>query len=619
MKNYFKNNRILILIFILAIFLRLNYDIFINGYNHDEMAIASVAIQSFPFGILKTAANIDFHAPLYQLIIHFFMGFNHEWVYIRLFNLVISLLNIYVLYRIGTLIKDKSLGYILALILTVNHLEISTVSFVKFYCMGYFLVSCSLYYFTKILKVDEGYNRLGLVNILLILVSTHGFIYVFLEYLVLFIFKKDSKKILKSASIAFIGFILYAPMLTKQIILNHDTIFSPHSHHPQFSFLSFYNVLNDHLGPLLNFCCNLVTVESTFAFMNFIISVKKNAPDFEFLYQYLFFSFFIVAISVGFYFASFKNKLARGLIVLNLLYLFVYFIITKLEFTGAIPIYLFCFALNFLVTIGIGVSELKNKKIAYILFAYIIFANLMITNCYPPAKRELYGAKVHYCYEVFYKNHPEYTDTPHIVTYSGRFLKEYYKDKNILDFDSEKMSGVHKRGFLPLIFGEDVLKGINKKNARDRLAPLILSHYRSPEFEKYFKKEIVDKTDEYIIFSFFNDKDVPFIEDEKDYKKTLMLKYRYHLAKATVDEAIEKTKVEILNTYRLSDIIKSYSNDYLIDLLDKYFERVKFEQYTRTSNDDYKKVYDDTSNKYSTKWLAKNANKSWIFVIYKKR
>ena len=103
MKNYK-----LFLILTLAVFLRLNYDVFINGYNFDELAIMSSAVQSFPFDILKTCAKNDYHAPLYQLIVHFFTYFNPEWLYIRLFNIVLSVLNVYIFYKLGKLIKDRN-------------------------------------------------------------------------------------------------------------------------------------------------------------------------------------------------------------------------------------------------------------------------------------------------------------------------------------------------------------------------------------------------------------------------------------------------------------------------------------------------------------------------------
>ena len=135
--SFIKKNIYLILIFILAIFLRLNYDLLIKGYNFDEIAIMSVAKQAFPFEIIKTMATIDYHAPLYYFVAHPFTYLENEWHYLRFLNLIFSILNIYVFYKIGTLLKNKNLGYLLALFLTASHIQITTVSLIKFYCMSY--------------------------------------------------------------------------------------------------------------------------------------------------------------------------------------------------------------------------------------------------------------------------------------------------------------------------------------------------------------------------------------------------------------------------------------------------------------------------------------------------
>ena len=146
----------------------------------------AVARQNFPFEIYKTIGNIDYHAPLYYFIAHPFTYLENESIYLRLLNLIISLVNIFVFYKIGTLIKNKKTGIILALILTVNHLAISTVSFVKFYCLCFLLVSFSVYYLVKILKKEKGYLKFAIANFFLILSNTLGFIFVSLEYIFLF-------------------------------------------------------------------------------------------------------------------------------------------------------------------------------------------------------------------------------------------------------------------------------------------------------------------------------------------------------------------------------------------------------------------------------------------------
>ena len=73
--DFLKKNVFLILILLLGFILRFNQDIFMPGFNYDEFAMASIARASFPFGILKNCANLDYHAPLYYLIIHFLCMF----------------------------------------------------------------------------------------------------------------------------------------------------------------------------------------------------------------------------------------------------------------------------------------------------------------------------------------------------------------------------------------------------------------------------------------------------------------------------------------------------------------------------------------------------------------
>ena len=301
-----------IAIIVLAVFLRLNYDTFISGYNYDEIAMMSTAVQSFPFGILKTAAVNDYHAPLYQLIIHFLTYLTPQWVFIRLFNVILSVLNVFVFYKIGCLLKNKNAGYLTALILCVNHLAISTASFVKFYALAFLLLSFSVYYFIKIIKYNKGHKKLGIINALLILTSTYGFIFVFLEYFYLF-FKKRDRALYRSIIISLTGFILYLPILLAQIKLNFTNIFSPHSYYVEFAPVSLYNALNDYFAPLLNYCCNLATVVSFSIFLHFIDSINNKTPQFHYLIEFIIFSVVPVTLAILFILKGIKKNIARDI------------------------------------------------------------------------------------------------------------------------------------------------------------------------------------------------------------------------------------------------------------------------------------------------------------------
>lgn len=608
----------LYLILFLAIFLRLNYDTFIPGYNYDEIAMMSTAVQSFPLGILKTAATNDYHAPLYPLIAHFFTYFENEWVYLRLFNIILSLINIYVFYKVGCLIKDKNTGYILALILTVNHLEISTVSFIKFYCLAFLLVSLSTYYFIKIIKAEKGYRRLGFFNLLLILTSTYGFIFVGIEYLYL-LFKSRNKKLYISILISLAGFLLYLPILVNQILLNFTNVFSPHSYYIEFAPVSLYNAINDYTAPLLNYCCNLATVVSLSVLLHFLESVRNHQIEFHYLIIFVLFSILPVVIAILFFIKGiYNNKHIKEINIVSFLFLFTFIIMTKLQLTGFVPIYIYPFAIILLISMGAGVNTFKNKKLAIALFVIYIFINLFISNCYPPDKREYLAPKLYNCVEKFYKDNP---DIKLLTTSGGRFVAKYYKNKTIFDFDSEKIKGSFGKKYISLVFGDNVAKKINKKNAYDIIVPLMIKKYRSTLFEDYFVKNVYDKLNhgEKIAFCFSAEEDNTFIDKYEEYMDWIQSKpYRYRLGKATIKEAMSD-EINYIDTALLSQAIESYSYEYLINLLDKYFKRIKFEQYTRLPNDTWIKVYEDNSNTYSTLYLAQNANKSWIFVTYQKQ
>lgn len=612
--GFIRKNLIFILIFLLAFFLRFNYDLFINGYNFDELAMVSIAKQSFPFGILKACSDLDYHAPFYYFIIHPFTNLSQEWVYIRLLNLIFSLVNVFIFYKIGTLIKDKKTGLILALILSVNHLEISTVSFVKFYCFCFMLFSANIYYLVKIFKKNEGYNKFALINICFILSSTLGFLTILTQYLILFIVKKN-KKTIYSFFISLIGFILYLPIFFKQFLIAQQTIISPHSSYSGLSFLAFYNLLNDYLTPLVNYCCNLITIESCVYLANFIKSIKNFTFDYLSFFVFLFLSLIPILISIYLVIIAIKNSsLIKKLNTINLIYLIVFVSLVIFEKTGLIPIYLYPFGIVILISLGAGFSYIKNKKIMLICLIYLFLAQIIIPNTYPSIKRGAEKAKIYYVFEEYFKNKDE--NTHYIVTNGGRFLKKYYNSKKIIDFDSEKMKGSFKKEFISYLFGEKIANTANKNNFAILIKNIIFNDIKNPSFEEYFNKTVLNNINkgEKIILCFYAD-EYPFLLNKDEIKNAYNKNYYPHLSKATIKNAISEEI--IFDSGYLSEIIMSYSNKYLIELLDKNFEKINVEQYQKTQNDKYIKTFEGNTKENSL-YLAQNSINGWIFITYQK-
>ena len=148
--DFLKKNYILMIIVALTIFLRVNIDTFALGCNFDEFAIMSLANVDF-FDMLKAISKEDYHAPFYYLIAHSFSPFASKFIILRLLNVLISVFNVILFYKIGKLLLDKKTGYFFALFFALNHMQISVVNFAKYYALAIFLVSLSVYYFLKIL------------------------------------------------------------------------------------------------------------------------------------------------------------------------------------------------------------------------------------------------------------------------------------------------------------------------------------------------------------------------------------------------------------------------------------------------------------------------------------
>ncbi|MBQ8634714.1 glycosyltransferase family 39 protein [bacterium] len=612
--EYLKKNCILILIFLLAIFLRLNYDIFISGYNFDEIAMVSIAKQKFPFEILNAISKLDYHAPLYYLIIHPFTYLQNEWLYLRLLNLIFSLVNIFVFYKIGKLLNGKKLGYVLALILSVNHLAISTASFIKFYCLYFLLYSTSIYYLIKVIKQNKNHTKFAIMNTLCILSSTFGIVFISIEYLILHL--KQKIKPTNAIFIPSIGFLLYLPILIKQIQLNKETIISPHSSYSEFSTLAFYNFFNDYFTPLINYCCNLITIESCTYLANIFKSLQENKIDILALFVFIFLSLIPVILSI---FCVLKgiinNKIIKKINIISLVYFVFFIILVILEKTGFIPIYLYPCGLILLITLGVGIVSFKNKKISTAILIYLIFCQLIITNCYPPTKRGIEKAKIYYGIEKYLKNKDK--NTYLIATVGGRFIKKYYKNERIIDFDSEKMKGSFNRDFINIIFDGKITPKTNKKSLKDLIKDDILEEKKSVAFENYFNKSIknqLNKNDK-IVLSFYAD-EYPFIFTQREIENTYSKKYYPHLSKARIkDLASEEI---IFDSGYLSEIILTYSFNQLIEQLEKNFKRIKIEQYQKTPNDDYIKAFESYDFDKSTKWIAQNTIKGWVFITYQK-
>ncbi len=619
--HFLKRNILLIIIFVLSFYLRFNIEIFLPGYCFDEIAMISIAKQSFPFEILKQAALLDYHAPLYYLVAHFFTKFHNEWLYLRFFNLFLSLANVYVFYRIGKEIKNKNLGLFTALFFAVNHLAISTVSFVKFYCMCFLLSSISILFFIKSIKKEKYLKILGITNAFYCFSATLGFIFVILQYITLyFIYKQNKENLLKSFFVAMLGFLIYLPILFYQSNVAFHNLLSPHSAYSGAYFTEIFGIFNDFITPFLNYCCNYNTLEANDIIYIVINSFIKKKIDFLMLILSLVCSIIPVLTATYLnYKAIINNKYCKYISLVGYSFLLSLILLIKFQVLGLVTIYFYPFGLIFIVLSACGLTYLKNKKVSVIVAIYLIGMQILISNVFPIKERESDKDKIYYCIEKYFKDNKEKKDTLYLMTVGGRFLEKYYKDKNIISFDYEQMGGSHDKKYLKLIFGEKTVEKLTKYNAPQVLKPIIENNEKNPAFEKYVKENVINKLSkgQTLVLS-FNCDGSPYIDTDKNIKKILNSKDYTPTLLNPMKELGSDIEYEHTNSSDIFYAIDSFSNKYLFEILDKNLKRVKIEQYILTPEFDYKKNFSSNFMPQDTIWISQNADKGWVFITYVK-
>ncbi len=608
--NFLEKNWILILIIILGAFLRINIDTFISGYNYDEFAIISLANLT-PLEAVKALAKEDFHAPLYYFICHIFLKLDEPYIYLRLLNVIFSLVNIFVFYKIGKKLLNKQLGLFLALILSVNHLQISITNFIKFYCLSFLLVSIAILFFIDCLKNEKNRKWFILTNFLICLSFTYGFIFVFLEYLILYFSKKEIK-ILKDFFISLIGFLIYLPVLFIQTKTALTSIISPHGDYPAVCFSSFYVLLNDYFSPLLNYSCNNDSVESLVLLYSFL----DNSSDIISLLGFIFLSLFPVLIGIYGVLKAIKRQKNKQLFCLAVCFFTVLTIFVTLEINGFIPIYFFPSGLILIILNVTGLFEIKNK-IKYFLIGYLIVAQLMITNVYPLEKRE-FKAKPYGNIDDFIEKIDN--STPIVLFDAARFAKYYYGNKNIISFDYEHLQGSHSRKIIDLVFGEEIKEKLNKKNIKNVIKPMILEEKTSNDFKKELKKILFEKNkNSKNLVLIYNSNSTGFIQTQEEIENKLKMDYDYHLTNTdNIKNILEKEEVK-LNQNTLGEIIQSYLTKKIVKEIENYYIPIKIEQYIPLELKKYEKRKEFKTNINSIADLMEKHFSGWIFVTYEKQ
>jgi len=219
----------LILLFLFSFLLRLissNQSLWL-----DEGVTAKVVRQFNFFSIIKEFLPYDFHPPFYYFLIKFWTDiFGYSEISLRFPSIIFSILSGFVVYKIGSLLKNKKLGFWATVFFLFNPLIVYYSQEARMYMMVNFFVIVSFYFFIKLQKNLQTQNsklktqnlvfenNFLLMNFFLILsfFTFYGSIFFMLAILFYFLFKKQYPYLILTTCYLILSFLIISPLLYQQ-------------------------------------------------------------------------------------------------------------------------------------------------------------------------------------------------------------------------------------------------------------------------------------------------------------------------------------------------------------------------------------------------------------------
>lgn len=482
----YKTTFLVVLIVILSIILRLISIDKSNGLWFDEIYCHYIASQDFPGGIFDKLYNEDFHAPLYFVLLHFWMKmFGSSDLILRLFSCFFGVITVPVFYLLGTEVKSSNFGVVASFFAAVNSILIYYSQEVKFYSLLFLLSSLFLLFLIKYLKKQDKLNYCALIisNVAILYTFTLGFLYlVCVNTACLFFLYKNNKQQFKSyLKLCFVVVLLYLPYLP--FIVHQSVVLSKF-------FVSLTEVF------YFSVPSALTTIQMWFSPV--IYNLVNGVPIVLSPKELLSVSFFIFGIFPVLLclFALVKTLQQKGLnaflVSINIIYIFLMFVSASFRQFAFVPRFILLAMPSLLLYSAYGLYTINNAFISKLLISVFIYLNLFYLIFVPASAPFIQRNEGYNSVAKILKS--ENIDKKDIVMmpFSGRFLSRYF-DANILDFDFSDIYIRNKNNSLSMILPNKVVSSLTKKNAREKLKPYIFSTEVPKGLENYLYKNVYNK------------------------------------------------------------------------------------------------------------------------------
>lgn len=358
--NIFSKNKILfiIVVFIAAI-LRFAFINKADGLWYDELVMYNQAVQANLKDVFLTAISQDVHLPLYQILLHYWAKiFTFSDFSLRSFSAICGILTVITGFFTGRSLKSTSSGLIIMSLFAINSFLIYYSQEVRMYEVLTFFAALNILSLIKL--PQKNWTVLWIISATaLILTYTIAILYVIIEIICYFIFKKGFNKNFIASCITL--FAINSPVIVYLIIFREK--FSNFITGFYCDWSSLFVILQNFFTPKL-------------------VGLENNPPHYfkEFISAINFsdFIFIIIPIMIAVYFIikSLKqSKNARFLFIISILFLTVEIIAFLFTDFKILSRYLILILPNLLVIIGLSADKNKFAKILLTLF-------LIINSCY---------------------------------------------------------------------------------------------------------------------------------------------------------------------------------------------------------------------------------------------
>lgn len=481
---------IITILTLLALFVRgLNIDK-PYGLWYDEMLTYQYSSESFPFGIMKTLLQYDYHMPLYYFYVHIWIKlFGTSDIALRCSSVLCGTLTVPAFYYLGKEFRSKKLGYLLAIIGCFSPILIYYSQELRFYSMLVFFSTVSLIYFLKLTNVKnkEIYNRnfkknlfiLSAVNLVILYIYTMGIMFVGLEFLILIVHlhlhKRNNFKTLIKYLVSFfilaipylILFLNYAQASSRVLFNNFGWYLQP----PYTGFL----VINDLLSPCFMYLQGFLTQ-----------TVACDASLFAIMSTAL--CFWLIGLIVA------LAKFEKQIIYLSIIMFTILSVSVALSFSGNLVLsakYVIIILPILLLLCLDGLISIRIKVIKYLCISTILFLYIHNTINYKTTPSfDIRASGERAPAEIFKQINTNKNDYALYIGGTDSF-KKYNNNISYINLDYNRILYLDKNKDNALkIFNEDFVKSTNQHNSYKNFIQYFESTSPTPELTIYINSAV---------------------------------------------------------------------------------------------------------------------------------